>query len=642
MNKKVFLKIVLIFAVSLCWAAQTPQIPLPGTAIPQFVQPLPILSAAGGTMTTYVDTGLPFEIHMREFKSMMLPAGVVPGYPGTWVWGYIVGSTVPTTLDTYIGPVIVATRNQASQITFYNDLGDTSSTNVLAWKYSTDQTMHWADPLNLELNTYTHVPVGGWPFGHPGTLNYGEDTLTPGSFLAEPIPAVVHLHGGEVPPVLDGGPDAWVTSDGAYSGHGYWTWTPGPFNQGDPAPGNFFQYNYPNTQEAANIWFHDHVLGITRLNVYAGLAGAYVLVDPANPPPGDLDASDPNNAAKIVPVVIQDRMFDTNGQLFFPADSAGGVLWTTNPEHPYWVPEFLGDVIVVNGKAWPYLEVQPALYRLLFINGSNARTYTMWIDNPVTGVKAPWWVIGTDGGYLNNPVKINKLTMMPGERYDVIVDFRGLTGNFVLHNNARTPFPKGVPPTGPITLIMQFRVNPAATTAPITFDPALGTALRPAMVRLPGTPLGPAATGTNVQLKRQLTLNEVMGPPQIVQDPVTGVANTAYPGGPLEVVLNNTKWSGNNPLGLKANPSFIDYPPAGSYGPVYYSELPTEGTTEQWEIINITADAHPIHLHLVQFQIMNRQNFNVNKYWGDYQLAFDGGGIDPMTGQPYPAGVFMP
>jgi len=415
-------------------AAQTPQVPLPGAAIFPFAftEPLPILSVAGGTMTTYVATALPFDIHMREFQSMMLPAGVaggavplIPGYTGTWVWGYILGTAVPTTpLDTYIGPVIVATRNQASQITFYNNLGTTATTQVDAWKYSTDQTMHWADPLNLELNPYMHFPEpGGWAFGDPGTLNYGEDPITPGSFLADPIPAVVHLHGGEVPPTLDGGPDAWVMSAPINSelvprsGHGYYTFGQ---TQGQAAPGNYFQYNYPNTQEAANIWFHDHVLGITRLNVYAGLAGAYVILDPLNPPPGDL-----NNPARIVPVVIQDRMFDANGELFFPADSAGGVLWTTNPEHPYWVPEFLGDVMVVNGKAWPYLDVQPALYRLLFINGSNARTYTMWVTNPLTGARAPWWVIGTDGGYLDNPVKINKLTMMPGERYDVIIDFRG-------------------------------------------------------------------------------------------------------------------------------------------------------------------------------------------------------------------------
>ncbi len=624
MFKKATLKFILLFLVSLCWAAQTPQIPLAGNLIPQFVDPLPILGdGTSGTMETLVDNGAPFDISMHEFQANMLPTGFTPpgGWPlgdppGTWVWGYRLGLTAPTaTLDTYIGPVIVAERNQASQITFYNELGTAAGTKVLAWKYSTDQTMHWADPLNSEANPFMHFPEpGGWPFTHPGTLNYDG-----------PIPAVVHLHGGEVPPVLDGGPDAWVTSDGNYSGHGYYTFGQ---TQGQFAPGNYFQYNYPNTQEAANIWFHDHVLGITRLNVYAGLAGAYVLVDPANPPPGDL--SDPT---KIVPVVIQDRMFDINGQLFFPAASAGGVLWTTNPEHPYWVPEFLGDVIVVNGKTWPYLDVQPALYRLLFINGSNARTYEMWASNPLTGARAPWWVIGTDGGYLDAPVKINKLTMMPGERYDVVIDFRGLTGNFILNNNARTPFPKGVPPNGAtLGQIMQFRVNAAATTAPITFDPALGTALRAPMVRLPGTPGGPAVSAANVQLKRQLTLNEVMGAPQIVIDPVTGIPNTAYPGGPLEVVLNNTKWSGIAPNGT-VNAGFEEYPTARGFGPVYYSELSAEGTTEQWEIINITADAHPIHLHLVQFQIMGRQNFNFNKYISAYAAAF-GGVIREAYGPP--------
>ncbi len=581
---------LVVFAVFL-WnghvgnAAQTPQIPLPGNLIPQFIDPLPLLSAAGGPMTTKIDDGALFEIHMREFRANMLPSTFTPpggwpgGVPGTWVWGYILGSAAPTTnLETYIGPVIVAKRYHPgsldplngfpTKIKFFNDLGNAATTNVLAWKYATDQTLHWADPLHSEANPYMHFPEpGGWPFGHQGTLNYDG-----------PIPAVVHLHGGEVPPMLDGGPDSWVTSDGLISGHGYYTFGQ---VQGQAALGNYFQYNYPNTQEAANIWFHDHVLGITRLNVYAGLAGAYVIIDPFNPPPGDL-----GDAAKIVPVVIQDRMFDTNGQLFFPADSAGGVLWTTNPEHPYWVPEFLGDTIVVNGKTWPYLDVKPALYRLLFINGSNARTYEMWVSNPLTGARAPWWVIGTDGGFLNNPVQINKLTMMPGERYDVIIDFRRLTGNFILQNNARTPFPKGVPPNGAtLGQIMQFRVNAAATTAPITFDPVLGTALRAPMVRLPGTPLGPAVSATNVQLKRQLTLNEVMGAPQIVQDPVTGALNTAYPGGPLEVVLNNTKWSGIRPDGLAPVGAGWEVHDAGLFGNVYYSELPQEGTTEQWEII---------------------------------------------------------
>ncbi len=669
----VFVLVAAVFLLK-AYAAQTKQMPLAGNLIPQFAQPLPLLSLAPSgdmrEMTAYVAPTSEFEIHMREFRANILPPGFTPplgwhdNVPGTWVWGYILHSATPTTnLETYIGPVIVATRGTPSKIKFYNDLGNVRDSKVLAWKYSTDQTLHWADPAHSEANPYLDPPEGSTfhRYGTAGSLNYGEYIDAQGDHLFSdvPIPAVVHLHGGEVPPMLDGGPDSWVMSFNnpgyAMSGHGYYTYLPPPtgFTQGDPAPGNYFQYNYPNTQEAANIWFHDHVLGVTRLNVYAGMAGAYVLVDSAHAPPDDL--KDPT---KIVPVVIQDRMFDTNGQLFFPADSAGGVLWATNPEHPYWVPEFLGDVIVVNGKAWPYLDVKPARYRLLFINGSNARTYEMWVSNPITGARAPWWVIGTDGGYLDKPVKINKLTMMPGERYDVIVDFTGLsTGTpandyFILLNNARTPFPKGVPPNGAtVGQIMQFRVNPGATTADLTFNPALGGNLRPTnpVVRLPGTPGGPnvkftrpAALDDNVQVKRQLTLNEVMGLPQVVEDPVVEDLNnpgfgllTAYPGGPLEVVLNNTKWSGNNPLGVQANPGFTLYPDAGSYGPVYYSELPTEGTTEQWEIINITADAHPIHLHLVQFQVMNRQNFDFNKFMNAYAAGFVGGVVKEAYGPPF-------
>jgi FtsP/CotA-like multicopper oxidase with cupredoxin domain len=147
-----------------------------------------------------------------------------------------------------------------------------------------------------------------------------------------------------------------------YKGHGYYT-VPG-------ASVNASLYKYPNVQEAAPIWFHDHTLGATRLNVYAGLAGAYYIVDPTLNLPANLQP-----VSEVVPLVLQDRMFDTNGQLFFQADSAGGLLWATNPEHPYWSPEFVGDTIVVNGKAWPYLNVQAKRYRFLFLNGSNARTY---------------------------------------------------------------------------------------------------------------------------------------------------------------------------------------------------------------------------------------------------------------------------
>jgi len=606
-------------------AAVTPQIPLAGKAIPQFVDPLPSLDAI------VAGTGQ-IELQMTEFQAQVLPIGL----PKTWVWGYLQpGQTGRTS---YLGPVIVATRGTPTEMKFVNNLGSAATTNVLAYKYGTDQTLHWADPLNGEANMWNHMAMPP-AVGSEGAANYDG-----------PIPACVHLHGGEVPPVLDGGPDAWFTSDGNYIGHAY-------YSKDGNALKNYNIYRYPNSQEGSPIWFHDHTLGATRLNVYAGLAGGYLVLDPAN---------DPQNLPPLTPLVIQDRMFDTTGQLFFPSDSAGGFLWTTNPEHPYWVPEFVGDVICVNGKAWPFLNVEPKRYTFLFLNGSNARTYEMFLTDPVSGNRGPaLWVIGTDGGYLDKPVKVgppgnnSSLVMMSGERYQVIIDFAGFqagvigpnglaySGNWVLRNTAKMPFPGGVAATGNTTgRIMQFRVvgTPGTDTS---FNPAtLGATVRPKpLVRLVNPVTGTVAAGVTVQKTRQLTLNEVMGMPQMAIDPVTGLM-TAYPGGPLEILVNNTKWNGERVNGVDATGMYTfetrpDFTLDGTRKN-WLSELPNEGETEVWEIVNLTVDAHPIHLHLIQFQLMNRQNFDAAKYTAAYAAAFPGGGYDPMTGLAYLPGVYIP
>jgi spore coat protein A len=652
LNRRQLRKLLLIFAVvaafavvSAAMAAQSPQVPLAGSAIPQFVQPLPVLDLVDGTMAT-ADGTAPLTIRMCEFWASVLPSGtlVAGQQPKTRVWGYIKGNTCPPNgpndpaVDTYIGPVILATRGISSPIKFVNELGDSTTTQVLAYKYSTDQTLHWADPLNNEANACNMMGVVP-AFGSECAQNY-----------AGPIPAVVHLHGGEVPPELDGGPDAWYTSDGSHQGHGYYSFA--------GAANNEAIYKYPNTQEAAPIWFHDHTLGATRLNVFAGLAGAYLIKDDSLNLPAGLTAYGLGNEL-TVPLVIQDRSFDTNGQLFMPADSAGGVLWTPNPDHPYWVPEFVGDTIVVNGKAWPFFNVEPKRYRFLFLNGSNARTYEMFLTDPVTKVMGPpMYVIATDGGYLDAPVKIDpnapkgqlqRLTMMPGERYEVIIDFSGVAPgtNLILRNVAKTPFPGGTSPQGStVGRIMQFRVGPCTSQCGAqdpSYDPASGTSLRtgtnPAaddqkIVRLVNPATGTLAPGVTAAKTRQLTLNEVMGMAQTATDPVTGVP-TNYPGGPLEILVNNTKWSGASPR----SDIYNDFTPITvGANTTFYSELPQEGDTEQWEIINLTADAHPIHLHLVQFQIINRQSFNTNKYTGVYNAAFPAVLGDPVC----IGGVFCP
>jgi spore coat protein A len=579
--------------------------PLPGNAIPQFIDPLPLLSVAGGPMETIVAGDGEVTLRMKEFQSNVMPSAFVPGngqpYIGTWVWGYRAGVTSDNPAGTYIGPVFVATRGQPTQIRFVNNL----TADHIAWREWTDQTLHWADPLNGEANYCAH--------------GMAEDYC--GDHYSGPIPAVPHLHGAETPPVLDGGPDAWFTNDAAYQGHAYYAGIDVVGGGTNPPLSNEAIYRYLNTQEAAPIWFHDHLLGGTRLNVYAGLAGAYAIIDPNAPLPTGLHPVGLQQGANgpvdyLIPLVLQDRMFDTNGQLFFP--NVG-----INPEHPYWIPEFVGDTIVVNGKVWPYLNVEPRRYRFLFINGSNARTYELFIVDPVGNTVAPpIWQISTDGGYLDAPVKIgpnakppDKLLLMPGERAGVIIDFAGYSGQTLLmRNTGRTPYPKGEPPRGStLGRIILFRIG-HGPVADASYDPAGGIPLRTPMVRLVDPTAGTLAPNVTAAKTRQLTLNEIIGA-----------------GGPLEILVNNTKWDGKPGDGSIRS----DFMPVTVGGVTdYYSEIPNEGDTEIWEIVNLTADAHPMHTHLTQFQLINRQNFNTNKYNKAYQASFPGGDFIPAYGPP--------
>ncbi len=648
-------------------AAQSPQVPLNPNKIPQWVNQLPLLSVPGtagapttaGTIPAIVANTVPLDLSMCEFDASILPpkTNLAKGATGkTKTWGYTWTGTgqLCNARDVYLGPVVVATTGVPTEINFINNLGTVNTgnpvtdTQVTFYKYSVDQTLHWADPLGTSPaggNTGVAegnlcAEAGGVPgFGTPCAQNY-----------AGPIAAVPHLHGGEVPPVLDGGPDAWWTNDftavggpGAITGHGFYSKTGNALNAAI--------YRYPNSQDGAPIWFHDHLLGGTRLNVYAGLAGAYLITDP-----GQLPFNMPG-PAQIVPLVLQDRMFDTNGQLFFPGDSAGGVLWSVNPEHPYWVPEFVGDTIVVTGKAWPNLNVQPQRYRVWFVNGSNARTYVMTFSNGL-----PFYVIASDDGYLDAPVPVTTLTMMPGERYEVIIDFRGAEGKKIqIRNSAAAPFPAGIAPAANTTgRLVQFNVaklpkcggkNKPPCPVDCSYDPTLpvGTPLPAACQTVPGTTLvqeslratpivrltngaGQLGTGVTVSKTRQLTLNEVLAPPTTIQDPVTGLL-TNYPGGPLEILVNNTKWDGGvNADGNCIRPDFTQV--VSGTVTTCYSELPNEGDTEVWEIVNTTVDAHPMHTHLTSFQILNREPFDALNYQAAYDGAFPGGVYLPGFGPP--------
>jgi len=523
---------------------QVPQTPLPGNAIPRFVEALPTFVGAR------VDGTKTLTVTMKEFQQKVLPAALYNALPapyraGTYVWGYEISDGGKLFGPLYPAFTIEARRGIPTTVKYVNDLVDP----VLQKYLTVDQTLHWADPLE---QMGSMLPYAG------------------------PPPAVTHLHGGEVPSAFDGGPDSWFTPRLRYKGPGFVS----------------DKYRYPNGQEATTLWFHDHTLGATRLNVYAGLAGFYFLRD-------GRDTGLPNNPIGLpagpyeIEIVIQDRMFDTSGQWLFPDVGI-------NPAaHPFWLPEFFGDAIVVNGKTWPYLEVEPRRYRFRLLNGSNARFYELRLENRLTRVPGPpFWQIGTDGGLLDKPAMPQRLLIAPGERADVIIDFQGFQGQtLTLVNSAKAPFPKGAP-ADPRTVgqIMEFRVVKPLSDRDTSYDPTTGAALREPMVRLASA--GALAPGVAPHATRQLTLNEVMGP-----------------FGPLEVLVNNTKWAG------------------------VPTETPRVGSTEVWEIINLTADAHPIHLHLVQFQLINRQPFAASQYMSAYSAAFPGGVFQPAAGPPGPYGT---
>ena len=311
---------------------------------------------------------------------------------------------------------------------------------------------------------------------------------------------VVHVHGAKVPPESDGWPMDWY------------------------APGKSATYRYPNQQEPALLWYHDHAMGINRLNIYAGMAGLYVIrdsfEDALNLPKGEFE----------IPLVLMDRMFRTDGQLYYPVGQLVGYPW---------VPEFQGNSTLINGKILPYLEVQPRKYRFRVLNASNSRFYFLSLDN-----NAPFQQIGSDQGLLCAPAAVSRLELAPAERADLVIDFSEHRGKNLLLKNL-------------ITTLMQFRV----ANTPVADPSSLPQVLRPVQ-RL---------AEASAILTRRLTLEEL---DNLVDEPMVHL-------------LDGKHW----------------------HDPV--SEKPVLGTTEIWEFLNLTDDTHPIHLHLVRFQILDRRQIDV-------------------------------
>lgn len=414
----------------------------------------------------------------------------------------------PTTVWGYEGmwpgPTIEARRNQTTVVRYFNQL---PATHLLP----TDTSIHGAEPFRPAVRT------------------------------------VVHLHDGNTPAVSDGNPDAW-------------------FSPGFAEVGPFFttnQFVYPNDQPATTLWYHDHTLGITRLNIYAGLAGFYLLrsneEEQLRLPSGPFE----------IPLMLQDRSFNANGSLSYPAT---------------WVPEFFGNTNLVNGKVWPFLPVEPRKYRFRLLNAANGRFYNLGLEPPLT-----MFQIGVDGGLLERPVPRGEIMLAPSERADVVIDFSGRQGNsFTLRNNAPAAFPTGTAPDANTGVVMQFRV------------------------------VLPLSSPDTSQLPDRLATIPVLRPEAAVRT--------------RDLTLNQRRDHAGRQVLLLGTRDLSGRPEPLTWGDAV-TERPVLNTIEIWRLLNTTTDTHPIHVHLIRFQILDRQPFDVARLRTTGELVFTGPPLPPSDNE---------
>jgi len=494
--------------------------PLDPRTIPKWVNQLtkpPVHVPVGTRREPSTGRNLPlYEVTEKTIQAQMLP----PGFPTTKAYAY--GGQVNfsesgqfpniQTAFTAPGPTIEAVRNQRIFVHYRNELdGDLI--------FPVDPTIMGANVNN------SPIPVPPFKPFPPGYEQF-----------QDPIPTVVHLHGGVTPSDADGFPEAWFTKDLQRKGSAFTSTT----------------FEYFNAQFATTLWFHDHTLGMTRLLVEAGLEATYIIRDRNDPiapllPSGKFE----------IPLMIQDRAFNTDGSTHFTTVG-------DNPDiHPYWDPEYFGDTIMVNGKVWPNLKVERRQYRFRIVNGSNARFYNLKLSNGMSFIQ-----IGGDGSYLPSPVTLTEALIAPSERADILIDFSNVPAGkkIILQNTANQPFPGG-DPNDPDTTgqVMRFEVlnTPAVHPSPL---PATLITI-PTFVETEG-----------IGNPKLFTLNE----------------QESDVGEPVAVLLD------------------------GQHFDADVTETPNVGTTEAWYFQNLSEDAHPIHVHLVEFLLEDRQNIDVDRfkaYW---------------------------
>jgi FtsP/CotA-like multicopper oxidase with cupredoxin domain len=622
--------------------------PMPAAAldpmtIDKYVDPLVVPPAIPRTRKIRVRGGKNidyYEIAVRQFQQQILPEGM----PATTVWSYgAVGAPATFNYPAFTieakwrAPVRVKWINQLVEdpVDCFHTPGgpvDPDSCNYLPHLLPVDQTLHWANPAEATLCTN----------GQPGTDCRTHDP----THYSGPVPMIVHVHGAETTEDSDGYPEAWylpAANDlaGYTAGGSFYHTFKGSSALGASWGPGFAVFEYPNDQEATTLWYHDHALGMTRLNVYAGPAGFYILrggpgdeVIGTLPGPAPALGDPPGLDYYEIPIAIQDRSFNQDGSLFYPDNRAffEGLTpdqlqipfipdETLNPAgcepgtgeclrsdvSPVWNPEFFGNTIVTNGKTWPYLRTEPRRYRFRFLNGSQSRFFILRLvtatdpDDPATWVQVPgaFWQIGAEQGFLPAPVQLDELLMGPAERADTIMDFSAISvppgsGLYLVNVAPDDPFGGGVvgvdfDPSNPMTTGQVMELRPVPLKGVDASTP-------PAELLLPAPPVLPAVT----QATRSITLNEEESATVCVVEDIDGnvvevdcTDPAGEPFGPTEALLGTLNTDGTSTPRMWAG--------------MTTENVAAAGNTELWEIYNFTADAHPIHIHLVQFQVVDRQ-----------------------------------
>ncbi|MGE0826648.1 MAG: multicopper oxidase family protein [Candidatus Binatia bacterium] len=604
---------------------------LPGD-IPKYVTPMlipPVMPKAGRIVQRGGKNVDYYEISMRQFSQQILPSGFL----ATTVWGYgAIASDSKRGLLLHNAPslTIEAKYNGPVRIKWINELVDANG-NYLPHLLPVDPTLHWANP----------------PGGTDGRDTRPPFTSTPGPYTG-PVPIVTHVHGAVgVGDESDGYAEAWYlpAAGNIPAGHateGTWydffagkaaskfgaTWGPG-----------FATFQYPNLGRASADWYHDHTLGMTRLNVYAGPAGFYIIrggpagddavLDSRNgsvavlpgPAPKENDKFPPNKTYYEIPIAIQDRSFNTDGSLFYPDtreffDGISGPYIPDTDISPLWNPEFFGNMMMVNGNTWPFQTVEQRRYRFRFLNGCQSR-FLILDFSQIQGVEV--WVIGNEGGFLKEPVNLtgghaNQLVMGLAERADVIVDFTNVpVGSWVLGNvGPDEPF-KGFNPDGTLADGEGGELDPAD---PGSTGQIMAFTVIPSAVPDPTTP------------PQFLLLPEITPlPPETVTRPLALLEELSafFDDAPAETLLGTVAGNPNSAPGVWAKRLWAEA----------VTENPQVGATEVWEFYNASADAHPMHIHEVAFQVVNRQNIFVDEDTQEVQVV---PGSVPNPPEPWETG----